>query len=511
MTVKRDEERRSCPGEKYSITAAICRTRQRNQYPKCLLCPHRDAEVAGSVPTDPKVSASIFRRSAVLGRVPQEVNDYVMRKVGLASAQLLRAENPSGRRLAVACDVRENGRSFTRAFSEGVNRGGTDVVNLGTVPPDVLGFVLGTDGFTGGAFIGGGNSSEKVNGVRLWGPDGSIIGFGSGLDKVGLIARRMRLGCSRLPGEVSTAEPLPEYLAYLLKFAPNLKPLNLVVDAGNGTAARVLEGLFEELAVEPIRRRFEEDGHAELLGKRFPSEQLIASMRSDLRNSSADGGAAFDFDGERVAFFDERGNLLRHDTAAALIATELLRRNPGQCVTFDVRSSAALSGRVRNSGGEPVSAPTTRQAFARHFRRNDALYGADATGLHYFRDFFRFHSPFLALLILCSHLSREEGRLSEMAGELERFNRSGEVSIPLPAGEVADKVLTRVRDEFTNAERDLIDGLTVRTRDWWFNLRQPGKRSELRLNVEGRHARDVRRGRQTVEKLVKSALAGQAR
>jgi phosphomannomutase len=226
-----------------------------------------------------------------------------------------------------------------------------------------------------------------------------------------------------------------------------------------------------------------------------------------VREAGAAAGAAFDFPGERVVFFDERGRRLRHDTAAGLVATELLTQNPGGCVTYDLRSSATLGARVRQMDGQPVSAPTGRQAFARHFRRNEALYGADASGLHYFRDFFRFPSPMLALLVFCTHLSREGRRVSELAGELDRFSHSGEISIGLPSAEAAGPVLSRVRDEFQHAEREMIDGLTVRTQDWWFNLRQPGKASELRLNVEGRNSRAVRRGRQTVERIVQSALA----
>ncbi|MGD2174531.1 MAG: hypothetical protein PVJ27_03935 [Candidatus Brocadiaceae bacterium] len=507
MSAKQAPAERSCPGEEYAISLAICRTRQRNQYPKCLLCPHREAEVAGSVPTDPKVPSSIFRRTAVLGGVPQDINDYVIRKVGLAAAQFLRSENPSRSRLAVACDARENSRSFTRAFSEGVNRGGMDVVNLGTAPPEMLAFLLGTDGFAGGAFVGGGNYSDKVNGVRIWRADGRLVGFGSGLDKVGLIARRMRLGCSRLPGEMTGRDPLSDYVSYLLKFAPDIRPLKLLIDAGNGTAGRVVRKLFADLPAEIVPLRFEEDGHSPLLGKRFPSDALVASVRDRARRVGADLGAAFDFAAERIVFFDERGDLLRHDVAAGLLATEMLGRNPGGRVTFDVRSTAMLRARIAEAGGEPVSAPTTRLEFAQHFRRNDALYGADNSGLHYFRDFFRFPSPVLALLIMCSHQSGDGRSLSELAGELDRLARSGEVSIALPSAEMAQPVLTHVRDEFQHADRELIDGLTVRTGDWWFNLRQPRKAAELRLSVEGKSSRDVRRGRQTVERLVQRALS----
>ena len=501
-----EAERRKCPGESYEISMAICRTRQRNQYPKCLLCPHRDAELAGSVPSDSRVSKSIFHRTAVLGRAPEQVNAYVMRKVGLASAQFLRSEDPEAGRLVVACDRRDHSRGFCRAFAEGVNRGGMDVVNLGSTPPELLAFVLGTDGYAGGAFVGGGNYADDVNGVRLWRADCRLVGYGAGLEKVGLMARRMRLGRSRLPGNMHSFDPMKEYTAYVRKFAPNLRPLKVVVDAGSGTAGRVLEQIAGQLPLELVCSGVEENPHAPHLGKKFPSANVVSRIAAGVRESRADFGATIDFDAERIAFVDDRGNLLPHDIAAAFVAAEMLARSPGGCVAFDVRATSALRETVRAADGQPVSAPVDRLGFAQHFRRNDAICGADATGLHYFRDFFRFASPFVALLIFCCHLSRRRRSASEMAAELDRYERSGEVAISLPSGEVGEQVLQRVREQFPNAEKEMIDGLTVRTRDWWFNLRQPGTAAELRLNVEARTNQEVRKGRQTVEQFVRAAL-----
>jgi phosphomannomutase len=509
MTPESSAEERTCPGERYTISAAICRTRQRNQYPKCLLCPHRDPELAGTMAADPKVKAAIFHATAVLGRVPDEVNEYVMRKVGLATAQFLRAEKPSASWLAVACDLRDNSRGFCRIFCEGANRGGTDTVYVGTVPPEVLAHVAGTDGCAGGAFIGGGNYADSINGARIWRADGSPVGFGVGLEKIGLIASRLRTGCSRLPGEMRTENVTGDYAAYVRKFAPKLKPLKVLVDAGYGSAGRLVEEVLAGLPVELAVRSGEEDGHNPFLGRLFPCSDLVDAMKGAVRDEKAALGVAIDFTGERVAFFDERGTMLRHDVAAGLVAGELLARNPEASIAYDLRATAALHALIRQSGGTPLAGPTSRLAFAQHFRRNDALYGADMDGLHYFRDFHRFASPVLALLTLCSRLSREDAPVSEQASPLNSLSRSGEVSIKLNDPGDVEEVLAGVREEFADADRESIDGLTVRLQDWWFNLRQAGGKAELRLNVEARNDRDLRRGRQTIERLV-SRLAGRA-
>ncbi len=496
---------RSCPGEKYSISLAICRTRQRNQYPKCLLCEHRESELAGSSATDAKVSTSIFRSTSVLGRVPEEINEYVMRKVGLAAAQILRAENPSGSRMAVACDLRENSRGFTRIFCEGVTRAGTDAVIIGAAPPDLLAYLLGTDAYMGAAYIGGGNYAENVNGVHIWRKDGRPLGFGTGLEKVGLIARRLRMACSRQPGQSTSMAPLADYVAYVAKFAPKLRPLKVLVDAGSGVGGRVVRALFEKLPLELVPVNFEEDPQAAALGRRFPSSNTAAAAKDAVRNARADFGVAVDFCGERIAFFDQRGELLRHDVAAGLVASEVIARNPEACVVFDLRATAALRGCIAQRGGQPVSAPAGRLAFTQQLRRSDALYGADLGGLHYFKSFSRFPSPFVAMLMFASYLSREGQSVTDLTADLNRFSRSEESVLPMDSPEAAEAVLAYVKDACADADRELIDGVTVRYADWWFNLRQPGKAAELRLVVEGRSSREERRGRQTVERMVQQA------
>ena len=510
MSARQPEGERTCPGERYSISPAICRTRQRNQYPKCLLCPHRSAELIGSMASDPKVKASIFRATSMLGRVPADVNEYVMRKVGLGAAQFLRAEQPSGSCLVVASDLRDSSRGFARIFCEGVNRGGMDTLNIGAVPPELIAFVLGSDGQTGGAFIGGGNYADTINGVRLWRGNLAPVAIGTGLEKVGLIARRLRTGCSRLPGTRRNANPVSDYVAYVRKFVPKLAPVRVAIDGGYGVGARLLETVLSGLQIEVTPCHFNEDGHNPFLGRIFPCNGLTASVRAEVQRAKAHFGAAVDFDGERIAFFDERGRLLRDDAAAGLIATELLARTPGGSVTYDLRATAALRARIEREGGKAIPAPAGRLPMDQHFRRNNSLYGADLGGLHYFKDFFHSASPVLALLIFASHVAREGKAVSDLAADLTQFSQSGEVTIATPSPETAQEVIERVKDEFQGAERELIDGLTVRQADWWFNLRQRGQTAELLLNVEGRRSMDERRGRQSVERLITKILAGVA-
>lgn len=502
-----NNEPRTCPGERAAISSAICRTRQRNHYPKCLLCPHHSEDGEGNVATDAKVPRSIFGALAVSGKVPAEINEYVIRKVGVAAAQFLRSEAPGGSRFVVGCDLRENSRGFLRIFCEGVNRGGMDTLNLGPVPPDMLAFVLGTEGASGAAFVGAGNQPDNVNGVRIWRGDGTPVGFGTGLEKIGLIARRLRSSRSRLPGQMLHATPLHEYTAYVRKFAPKLEDVRVVVDGGHGVAGRLLTTLTKDTPVRLTRVNFDENPHDSTLGLGFPCREMLSGMGSRVRDARARFGAAFDFSGERILFLDEKGVALRPDVAAGLIAAEMLAHAPGAPVAYDLRATAALGQRVAACKGKAVPGPVAPVAFAQHFRRTEAIYGADLSGLHYFKGFFRFPSAFVALMLMCAHLSRTSTPVSELAADLTRFEQTGEIVLPMASSEVAAAVLTRVRDDFQRGERELIDGLTVRMEGWWFNLRQPGKTPELRLNVEATDRRRIRDARREVEGMVQRATA----
>ena len=496
---------RRCPGEKYWITPTICRARQRNHYPKCLLCKWHDIQNDYNVQSDPKVKTDIFRKTCVIGQYPSEVNEHVVRKVGAAVAQLLRAGTNSPGSVAVTYDVRASSRGLSRALGEGINHGGLHALNAGIAPEEVLQFVMGTEECAGGIHVSAGNRSDGVNGLRIYRQDGSRMHFTNGLDKVGLIARRLKSGRSRVQGERGFANPLEDYRSYVLKFAPGLGHLRVAVDASCGVMSRTLPYVFRELPVDLLKSHFDTEKRKEFLGHRFPSEELQSHMKKGMRRANVDLGAAFDFAGDRVAFFDERGDMVRNDAIAAMIASELLQRHQSGRIIYDLRCSAALREQILDAEGQPLSCPTGTAAVASQVRQKDALYGADRAGRHFFREFFRSNSPTVALLLVCSYLNRTETSLSEFSRSFQKYSHSGELRIKMPSQKVAEDALEKLKIEFKDADRDLLDGLTVRLKGWWFNLRRRPDSAELRLNVEGRSDKELRRGREKIVSMIKDA------
>ena len=505
MADRKDDVQRRCPGEKYDITLAICRAREANHYPKCLLCAFHEGEGNQTPSSDPKVGAGIFGPDAVLGKVPAEMDEYVMRKVGVAAAQFLRAGSSGASRLVVASDLRETSRALCRAFCEGVNEGGMDTLALGIAPADLLFFVLGTDDAAGAALISGGNSTPEVNGVWLFASDCTPITLSTGLDKIGFIARRLRSGRSRTPGENGFLDPRADYRSFVLTFAPKLEPLKVVVDACCGVSARLVPFVFENSPVEIIPLHFETEDRTRFLGGDFPTPAISSAVKAKVTASRAHLGAAIDFTGERIAFFDEQGARLQDEAAGALIAAELLLHSPSGRIVYDLRCSAALRDGVLKAGGQAFPCPTGPLSLGREMRKKDGLYGLDPSGRHFFKGFFHSPSPIVALLLMCSRLGRSDVALSKLTSGFKSFSHSGELCFKMPSADAAASVISDLKGSAGDAKIELLDGLTARYADCWFNLRQPEGLAELRLNVEGKTAAVQRRLRLRLTRLIRKA------
>ena len=278
-----------------------------------------------------------------------------------------------------------------------------------------------------------------------------------------------------------------------------------MVDAAAGLAARMVPYVLEGLPARQMAQNFDRETGQQFLGQPFPAERACKKLTRRMQTKGADLGAAFDFAADRVCFFDETGARVRQDAAATLLARELLRRHGGGVMVYDLRASAAFREVVSKGGGSAVSSPVGRLAVARQMRQTDALYATDLMGRHYFKGFYRSNSPMVALLLMCSIVSRSEKPMSELVGDIDRYHHSGEIKVKTPSPEAAREALERVDHEYQDAERERKDGLTVRFPTWWFNLRGVGDRPELRLNVEGRTEEDEQAGRREVLKIVEKA------
>jgi phosphomannomutase/phosphomannomutase/phosphoglucomutase len=295
-------------------------------------------------------------------------------------------------------------------------------------------------------------------------------------------------------GEVTTVgmfTPLAideEYVAHLLGYvnAGNIKPLKVVVNAGNGCAGHIIDQLEKHLPVTFIKINHEPDGT-------FPNgipNPLLPENRAATRDAvlahGADLGIAWDGDFDRCFLFDEKGSFIEGYYIVGLLANTLLQNNPGARIIHDPRLTWNTIDIVTASGGLPVMSKTGHAFIKERMRQEDALYGGEMSAHHYFRDFAYCDSGMIPWLLVIELMGRNGRTLSSLVDERIRlFPASGEINRRVPD---ARTVIARIREEYLEnvLSVDYTDGLSMEFDEWRFNLRSSNTEPVLRLNVESR-------------------------
>jgi phosphomannomutase len=446
---------------------------------------------------------------------PDQLDESLAADIGGAFVRVVEAAGGVGGAVVVGHDMRPSSIPLVAAFTAGVIAQGADVVQVGLVSTDALSFASGRLDLPGAMFTASHNPA-KYNGIKLCRAGAVPVGQDTGLGDIRRLVEDGVPAYDGPTGQVSSRDLLPEYAAYLkgLVDLSGIRPLTVVVDAGNGmgghTAPVVLAGL--PLTVVPMY--FELDGT-------FPNHEAnpidpanLRDLQAKVRETGADLGLAFDGDADRCFVVDERGEIVSPSTITALIAARELARSPGAPVIHNLITSRSVAEVIREHGGTPVRTRVGHSFIKAVMAQTGAVFGGEHSGHFYFRDFWRADSGMLAALHVMAALGEAPARttLSGLLAEYDRYVASGEVN------STVDDVVARteaVRAAFSPTssvvtetgeptEVDHLDGLTVDAADWWFNLRPSNTEPLLRLNVEATNPATMERVRDAVLALVRT-------
>jgi phosphomannomutase len=402
--------------------------------------------------------------------------------------------------VVVGHDMRPSSPGLAEAFAQGASGAGADVVHIGLASTDGLYFASGHLGHPGAMFTASHNPAQ-YNGIKLCRAGAQPIGMETGLAQIRDAVLRGEVAVGTRKGTITRVDVLDDYAAHLLSLAPvEGRQLKVVIDAGNGMAGLTAPAVFDSLGseqVEVVPMYFELDGS-------FPNHEANPIEPENLRDlqarvveEGADLGLAFDGDADRCFVVDERGRAVPPSTLTALIAARELRRDPGARVIHNLITSRAVPEIVTELGGTPVRTRVGHSFIKATMAETDAVFGGEHSGHFYFRDFWRADSGMLAALHTLSALSDTDRSLSELASDYERYVVSGEIN-----STVADQAAVVAEIEAAYAGNgtvvDHLDGLTVATDDWWFNVRPSNTEPLLRLNVEGNDTATMERVRDEV-------------
>ncbi|WP_169950520.1 phosphomannomutase/phosphoglucomutase [Microbispora sp. H11081] len=445
----------------------------------------------------------IFKAYDVRGVVPDELDEDVAQAVGAAFVELTGATS-----VVMAHDMRPSSGPLAAAFARGATSRGADVVNAGLGSTDMLYYASGSLNLPGVMFTASHNPA-KYNGMKMCRAGAVPVGTDTGLLEIrDRAAELLQAGLGGEPGAgtVTERDVLEGYAAHLktLVDLSGIRPLKVVVDAGNGMGGYTVPEVFKGLPIELTPLYFELDGS-------FPNHEANPIEPENLRDlqkavvsHGADIGIAFDGDADRCWVIDERGESVSPSTITALVAVRELAKNPGATIIHNLITSKGVPEIVAEHGGKPVRTRVGHSFIKAEMARTGAVFGGEHSAHYYFRDFWFADSGMLAALHVLAALGEQDRPLSEVLSRYSRYAASGEINSRVEDQAAA---LASVRETFAGREGvtfDELDGLTVSGPDWWFNLRPSNTEPLLRLNAEAADDEKVAAVRDEVLAVVRS-------
>ncbi|WP_369226802.1 phosphomannomutase/phosphoglucomutase [Streptomyces sp. R39] len=448
--------------------------------------------------------SAVVKAYDVRGLVPDQLDEELAGLFGVAFV-----ETTGAGAIVTGHDMRPSSPALARAFARGAAGQGADVTEIGLCSTDELYFASGALHLPGAMFTASHNPA-RYNGIKLCRAGAAPIGQDTGLQAVRTLVERWASGgrppAARRPtGSVTQRDMLADYAAHLLNLVDvrAVRPLRIVVDAGNGMSGLTVPAVFHDVPVEIVPLYFELDGT-------FPHHEAnpldpanIVDLRRVVRETRADLGLAFDGDADRCFVVDERGEAVTPSAITALIAARLLADHPGSTVLHNLITSRTVPEVVRELGGVPVRTRVGHSFIKAEMTRTGAVFGGEHSAHYYFRDFYNADTGMLAALHVVAALGSQPEPLSHLIERYQRHPASGEINTTVPD---AGSALAAVRAHFTahpEVTVDELDGLTVSTPAWWFNLRPSNTEPLLRLNVEAADTPTLTRTRDEVLALIR--------
>ena len=432
------------------------------------------------------MSLSCFKDYDLRGRIPDELNNDLAYRIGRAYARYVQPE-----KVVVGHDIRLSSPEICDALTEGLLDSGVDVFHIGECGTEEIYFVTAHFAMHGGIVVTASHNPKDYNGMKFVREDSKPISGDTGLKEIERTTELNDFPPVGKRGALRKLDHRTAYIDHLLGYIDlkTVKPLKIVVNAGNGGAGAIIDLLEKHLPIEFIKVHHQSDGR---FPNGVPNPLLVENRGTTIRaieNHQADLGIAWDGDFDRCFFFDAQGRSIEGYYIVGLLAESFLKKNVDAKVVHDPRLTWNTIELVETLGGKAVQSKAGHAFMKERMRLEDAVYGGEMSAHHYFRDFSYCDSGMIPWLIVVGMISSQNKTLADLVGErMAAFPASGEINRKI---QNANVLLSSIEDVYhvDAISVDHTDGLSMEFENWRFNLRMSNTEPVVRLNVESR--RDV--------------------
>jgi phosphomannomutase/phosphomannomutase/phosphoglucomutase len=429
-----------------------------------------------------------FKSYDIRGKLELELTEDIAYRIGFAYAQFLNA-----RSVVVGSDARHSSEPLKQALARGIMDAGADVIDIGLTGTEEVYFAAFHLEVDGGIEVTASHNPIDYNGMKLVRKGSAPISGDSGLRTIEQLVIANDFKVATKKGEYKKLNILDDYIDHLLSYIQidQLRPLKLVVDAGNGAAGHVIDAIETRFKKNNVPITFIKINH-EANGD-FPNgipNPLLPENReataSAVKAHNADMGIAWDGDFDRCFLFDNHGEFVEGYYLVGLLAEAFLSKNPGEKIIHDPRLTWNTIDVVSRAKGHAIQCKTGHAFIKERMRSENAIYGGEMSGHHYFRDFAYCDSGMIPWLLVIELMSKADKSLEQLINErIAAFPCSGEINYTVND---AKQVMARVETHFASlAPRlDRTDGISIEFDEMRLNLRSSNTEPLLRLNVESR-------------------------
>lgn len=435
-----------------------------------------------------ELKRTAFKAYDIRGKYPEEVNEELAYRIGRVFAKSFAAK-----KVVVGHDIRLSGPDIRDALVQGLTDMGCDVIDIGQCGTEMIYFATYFWQLDGGIMITASHNPKDYNGMKLVREGARPISADTGLKDIENKAIAGELGeIADKKGSVEKKDIMADYVKHILGYVDNkdLKPLKVVVNAGNGAAGPILDEMEKALPFEFIKINNEPDGN---FPNGVPNPILMENREvtaKAVRENNADVGIAWDGDFDRCFIFDEKGDMIEGYYIVGFLAKAFLDKNPGAKIIYDPRLIWNTIEIVEEAGGIPVMCKSGHAFIKEMMRKVDAVYGGEMSAHNYFREFTFCDSGMITWLLVLELMSKADQPLSKMLAErMQRYPISGEINSTVKDGAA---VMQKMEELYgPKGQLDKTDGLSVAFDNWRFNLRISNTEPVIRLNVESRGDKEL--------------------